>query len=111
MVYGLVEKFCPDLQVPESVDKIRTAVEEIRHAFEHINERAQSKINQRKSHPDALTIFNQPDFIEFSVLQYKNHSLNLESDVIAALLDCREFIMNVIDARVAQSAAKYSASG
>ena len=105
MVYELVKRFCPELQVPDSVDKIKIAVQEIRDAFEHINERAQSKINQRKSHPDALTIFNQPDFIEFSVLQYKNHSINLESDVIAALLACREFIMNVIDARVAQSTA------
>ena len=95
MVYELINKFCPELQVPDSVDKIKLAVQEIRHAFEHINERAQSKINQRKFHPDALTIFNQPDFIENSVLQYKEHSLNLETDVLAALLDCREFIMNV----------------
>ena len=102
MVYGLIEKFCPELQVPGSVDRIRVAVEEIRHAFEHIDERAQSKISQRKSHPDALTIFNQPDFIELSVLQYQGHSLNLETDVIEVLLDCREFIMNVIDARVIQ---------
>ena len=30
MVYGLVEKFCPGLQVPASVDKIRAPVMEIR---------------------------------------------------------------------------------
>ena len=71
MVDGLVEKFSPGLQVPASVDKIRTPVREIRHAFEHIDERAQGKINQQKTHPDALTIFNQPDFVNSPVLQYK----------------------------------------
>ena len=101
MVYGIVKKFCPSLQVPASVDKIRTPVREIRHAFEHIDERAQGKVNQRKTHSDALTIFNQPDFVNSSVLQYKTHTLNLETEVIAALLDCREFIMNAIDKRTA----------
>ena len=104
MVYGLVEKFSPGLQVPASVDKIRAPVMEIRHAFEHIDERAQGKINQQKTHPDALTIFNQPDFMNSSVLQYKTLTLNLETEVIAALLDCREFIMNAIDKRAAQKA-------
>ena len=99
MVYGLVEKFSLGLQVPASVDKIRAPVMEIRHAFEHIDERAQGKINQQKTHPDALTIFNQPDFVNSSVLQYKTLTLNLETEVIAALLDCREFIMNAIDNR------------
>ena len=99
MVYGLVEKFSPGLQVPASVDKIRAPVMEIRHAFEHIDERAQGKINQQKTHPDALTIFNQPDFVNSSVLQYKTLTLNLETEVIAALLDCREFIMNAIENR------------
>ena len=104
MVYGLVEKFSPGLQVPASVDKIHAPVMEIRHAFEHIDERAQGKINQQKTHPDALTIFNQPDFMNSSVLQYKTLTLNLETEVIAALLDCREFIMNAIDKRAAQKA-------
>ena len=99
MVYGLTEKFCPGLEVPDSVDKIRDPVTEIRHAFEHIDERAQGKVNQHKTHPDALTIFNQPDFVNSSVLQYKTHILNLETEVIAALLDCREFIINAIDER------------
>ena len=102
MVYGLVEQFCPGLQVPASVDKIRAPVIEIRHAFEHIDERAQGKINQQKKHLDALTIFNQPDFVNSSVLQYKTFTLNLETEVIAALLDCREFIMNAINKRAAR---------
>ena len=81
---------------------------EIRHAFEHIDERAQGKINQQKAHPDALTIFNQQNFVNSSALQYKTHTLNLETEVIAALLDCREFIMNAIDERAAQQTSTAS---
>ena len=77
MVYELVDKYCPKLQVPDSVAKIRTAVEKIRHAFEHINERAQGRVNRQKLHPDALTIFNQPDFIESAIIRYREYEFNL----------------------------------
>ena len=104
MVYSLVEKFCPDLQVPDSVSEIRKPVEEIRHAFEHIDDRAESKVGpSQKTHPDALTIFHQPDFVDSSVLRYKGHVLNLESEVISALLDCRELIMSAIEVRATRS--------
>ena len=110
MVYSLIETFSLELAVPENVRNIRTAVAEIRHAFEHIDERAQGKPGRfQKPHPDALSIFNQPDFFGTSILRYKEHSLNFEDDVISALLDCREFIMAAIDARAAQSASNEAA--
>ena len=110
MVSSLIRTFSLDLEVPDNVRNIRTAVAEIRHAFEHIDERAQGKPGRfQKPHPDALSIFNQPDFFESSILRYKGHSLNFEEDVISALLDCREFIMAAIDARAAQSASNKAA--
>ena len=100
MVYSLIDKFCPDLEVPESVQRIRDAIWEMRNAFEHIDERAEGRIGRsNEMHSDALTIFDQPDFIESSVLSYKTYSLNFEEDVPSALLDCRELIMHAIDAR------------
>ena len=103
MVYELIEKFCPELEVPKSVEKICIPVQEIRHAFEHIDERAAGKVGpSAKNHPEALTIFNQPDFVESSILRYREHVLNFESEVITALLDCRELIMCAIDVRAAR---------
>ena len=103
MVYALVEKFCPELEVPDSVIKIQKPVEEMRHAFEHIDERAEGKVGpSAKTHPEALTIFNQPDFVHSSILRYREHVLDLETKVIAALLDSRELIMCAIDARAAR---------
>ena len=102
MAYTVVEKYCPDLEVPDGINKIRTPITEIRHAFEHIDERAQGKVGMSgKEDLDALTIFHQPDFGRTSVIRYKEHSLNFEEDVLRALLDCRQFIMEVVDARAA----------
>ena len=43
MVHTLAEKFLPELQVPESVEQVRTAVKEMRDAFEHIDERSEGR--------------------------------------------------------------------
>ena len=85
---------------PTVVQKVTVAVEAMRHAFEHIDDRAEGKTGMsRKVDWDALSIFHQPDFVESSVLRYKQHSLDFDQDVLSALLDCREFIMDAIDAR------------
>ena len=104
MVCDLIKNHCPELQVPDSVTKTLKAVQEMRNAFEHIDERAEGKVRGGKVDSDAFTIFNQPDFVEASILRYKAHELNFESDVIAALVDCRELIMDAIDARAKQNA-------
>ena len=102
MVYSLIDKFCPDLAVPNNVQRIRDAVSEMSNAFEHIDERAEGRVGKSTGMPsNALTIFDQPDFIESSVLSYKTYSLNFQGDVLSALLDCRELIMEAIDARAA----------
>ena len=112
MVYSLIDKFCPDLEVPDSVQRIRGAVWEMRNAFEHIDERAEGLVGRsREMHSDALTIFDQPDFIESSILSYKTHSLNFEEDVLSALLDCRELIMDAIDARAESKANNEDSKG
>ena len=62
MVCSLIDKFCPELQVPDSVTKIRQAVREMRNAFEHIDERAEGKVGGRQVHPGALTNLSSAGF-------------------------------------------------
>ena len=81
MVSALVEKYCPDLQVPGSVTKTQEAVLQMRNAFEHIDERAEGNIGRGKPESDALTIFNQPDFVPASILRYKHGRLRSECRV------------------------------
>ena len=107
MVYSLIDRFRLDVEVPHVVRKIREAVREMRNAFEHIDERAEGRIGRSKEFdPEALTIFDQPDFIESSIISYKEYSLNFEEEVLSALLECREFIMAAIDARASSPSRK-----
>lgn len=102
MANTLIKEYCPDLELPATVQKIQGTVSEMRNAFEHISDRAQGKVNRTKiSYKDAWSIFNQPDFIEKSTLRYQEHALHFDKDVIDALLDCRELIMQAIDSRAA----------
>ena len=103
MVRILVEKYCPGLDLPDGVTKTDDAVLEMRNAFEHIDERAEAKVGRAELDADALTIFNQPDFVSASILRYKSFELNFESDVISALIDCRGLIMDAIEERAKQS--------
>ena len=109
MVSGLVEKYCPELQVPDSVKKTLEPVLEIRNAFEHIDERAEGKVGKGGFHSDALTIFDQPDFAQSSILRYKDYELDFESDIIVALIDCRELIMDAIEVRAKTTSRKQGA--
>ena len=107
MVYSLIDRFQLETEVPEGVRKIQEAVREMRNAFEHIDERAEGRIGRSKEFdPEALTIFDQPDFVDSSILSYKRYSLNFEKEVLSALLECREFIMIAIDARASSMSGK-----
>ena len=105
MVCDLSEKYCPALKVPDSVKKTSKAVLEMRNAFEHIDERAEGIVGKGKVDEDAaLTIFRQPDFVQSAVLRYRDYELSFESEVIAALIDCRELVINAIEERAKQRA-------
>ena len=88
------------LEMPDSLQKKEPVVRAMRDAFEHIDERAQGKINaQGKMDADALSIFDQPDFIDSSILHYRGYDLNFQEDFLSALLTCRELVMEVVDLR------------
>ena len=102
MIDSLIENYDLDLTIPDSIEGIHDAIREMRHAFEHIDDRAQGRIGMSgELNPDALSIFNQPDFFQSAILRYKEYSLNFEEDILAALLDSRDLVMATIDARVA----------
>ena len=107
MIRTLVREYCRKLQMPDTVARTFDAVCEMRNAFEHIDERAEGKLKVGKQtvvDPDAFTIFDQPDFIVSGILRYKACQLNFESDVLAALIECRELVLTAIRTRVRQRA-------
>ena len=101
MAFSLIDQFSLDIEISDNIESIRNTIKEMRDAFEHIDSRAKGRVGmQEKEDPDALTIFSQPDFMESGILSYKEYSLNFHDDIIEVLLQCREFIMQTIDARV-----------
>ena len=102
MIDQLDSKFGLELEISSDLSGIRSVVEKMRHSFEHIDDRAEGKAGLAgKFHPDALTVFHQPYFIDSGSLHYGNDSLDFAGEFLAALLECRELIMKTIDARVA----------
>ena len=100
MLLNLNRIFPVGLEIPDHLHGLERVVRDMRHAFEHIDERAQGKVNQAgKMDAEALTIFEQPDFVESSILRYRGNELDFYADVLTALSSCRELVMKVIDLR------------
>ena len=80
--------------VPQEISAIEHAVQTIRDAFEHIDERAVGKA-RRENPSDAVSVFDQSDFFTSGVLRYAGHSLDIRSEVIPAVIAGRRFIVEV----------------
>ena len=94
MIKDIEAKWLVAATVPDEVDTILPALTAIRDAFEHIDERAMGKARQEQQ-MDALSIFNQGEFVTSGILRYANFSLDLRSQVIPALIASRKFIFDV----------------
>ena len=100
MLLRLDRVFLLEIEIPSNLKRLEIVIQEMRHAFEHIGERAQGMINQSgKMDAEALTIFDQPDFMDSSVLHYRGYDFDFYEDMLQALLSCRELVMKVIDLR------------
>ena len=94
MIKDIAAKWLVAATVPDEVDTILPALTAIRDAFEHIDERAMGKARHEQQ-MDALSIFNQVEFVTSGILRYANFSLDLRSQVIPALIASRKFIFDV----------------
>lgn len=94
MLERLPDKFPISTKLPSSVNSIGPALNSIRDAFEHVDERVFGNA-RRESIEEALTIFDQDDFMTSGILRYAGYSLDLRSDVLPALIDQRSFIYDV----------------
>ena len=88
---GLRERFSLSPSLPTTIDSKRDSIREIRNAFEHIEDRALGQV-RGKPHPDALTVFDQRNFISQGKLTYGEHSLDLHTEVPRMLVEARRYI-------------------
>lgn len=80
--------------VPLTIAAKRSAVNEIRNAYEHIEDRAMGKVFG-KPHPDALTIFDHQALLRSDCITYGASSLNLTTEVPTLISEARQFLKNV----------------
>jgi hypothetical protein len=82
------------LPVPPTVAAKRAAVNDIRNAYEHIEDRALGKVFG-KPHSDALTIFNHADLLEHDRIGYGTSSLDLKTEMPTLISEARQFLTDV----------------
>ncbi len=67
--------FSLGLEVPDYLHKLERVFRDMRDTFEHIDERSADEINQAgQMDAEALSIFDQPDFLETSMLHYRGRA-------------------------------------
>ena len=94
-MYGRVSfEFRIQVVEPDAVSTIRPALRQIRNAFEHIDDRAVGRVRGAQ-HPDALSIFDQRDYLSNGVLRYGAYSLDLRAQVTSALVECRQALFDI----------------
>ena len=98
MLYRLEQEFCLDLQIPEKIDSFREKLRRMRHALEHIDDRAMGAAKDDTA-DSAMSIFVQPHFVDEGVLTYAGEGVLFATGVPIALGHCRKAIVNVIDLR------------
>ncbi|GAY12706.1 hypothetical protein TOK_1255 [Pseudonocardia sp. N23] len=82
------------VSVPPTVAAKRAAVNDIRNAYEHIEDRALGTVFGRP-HPDALTIFNRADLLECDRISYGASSLDLKVEMANLISEARQFLKDV----------------
>lgn len=97
MLQDVHTHFSVPVTLPHSVLNLLPALQEIRNAFEHIEDRALGNV-RRKPHADALSIFDQRDFISQGVLRYAAYSLDLKDQLLPMLVDTRMVIFRIASA-------------
>lgn len=87
----LQQHFSITPSLPTTIGSKKDSIRQIRNAFEHIEDRALGRVN-RRPHPDALTVFEQRDFVGQGKLTYGSHSLDLHTEVPQIRIEARQYI-------------------
>jgi hypothetical protein len=83
--------------VPPTIVTKQVDLNEIRNAYEHIEDRALGQVRQ-KPHPDALTIFDYEAMLRHGHVTYAEHTLDVEENFPKLIAEAREFLKDVASA-------------
>jgi len=95
----VARKLASDLRsptFPAFVEERWQAVREIRHAYEHIDERAAGKV-RRKDHPDALSAFDHQSLVPERRIRYADYSFGVDAEATQTIIETRDFLVAAFD--------------
>lgn len=80
--------------VPQAITQWSECVEQIRDAYEHIDERAVGLLRRNRygQSPDALTIFDHERVVGEGVIAYRGYQLDLETVVSDLIPATRQYL-------------------
>ena len=98
-VIGMIQeanaRFSIRIPVTNVIAGIEPSVRSIRDAFEHIDERAEGRARQ-EGPSDAMSVFDQSDFFASGILRYAGHSLDIQTEVVPAMIAARTFLADAV---------------
>ena len=99
MILDLPGEFGIECELPTSLRSAQPALNAIRNAYEHIEDRALGTIHGTPSE-DALTIFDYERLLRDDVITYGTHTLDLSDEVPQLLADAREALKGMVKTAV-----------
>jgi len=99
MILELPGEFGIECELPESLRAVHPALNAIRNAYEHIDDRAHGTIFGTPSE-DALTIFNYERLLREDVITYGAHTLDLSGEVPQLLNEARAALRGMVETAV-----------
>ncbi|MCE0485449.1 hypothetical protein [Ornithinimicrobium sediminis] len=99
MILDLPRKFGIECDLPESLLTVQPALNAIRNAYEHIEDRALGTVHGTPSE-DALTIFGYERLLSEDVITYGTHTLDLAGEVPGLLAEARVTLKGMVSTAV-----------
>lgn len=91
MAWQLHERYSVSVHFPDSVKNKLPALQAMRNAYEHIEDRALGFVNGRPN-ADALSIFNFERLFNEGIATYGSYELNIYHETIQLLVETRKYL-------------------
>ena len=91
MAAQLQQHFGLACTISVSVTTKMSVIQELRDAYEHIDERALG-LRRNKPELDALSLFDYEELFSKHIVHYGSYQLDLDSEVTTLLLETREYL-------------------
>lgn len=91
MALQIHKRYSVNVHFPDSVRDKLPPLKKMRNAYEHIEDRALGRVNN-KPHIDALSVFNYERLFEEGIATYSSYELDIHNETTQLLIDTRQYL-------------------